>query len=257
VVVHVDSVAAELDGHYQPSVEVVGELDEALAMLTNLASVRAGARPARATEPADATRSQEGADALSTRGTDGPFAPERVVRALRDALAALDIVICDVGAHKAWLASHYATATPNTVVISNGLASMGIALPGAIAAKLVHPDRRVVAFTGDAGFMMNVQELETAKRLGVAIVVVVLVDGHLGAIEVNERRLYGRTFATEFGNPDFARLAESFGIAGYSVQDESELKTTLRRALDLGKPAVVAVPWDHEANQRLAGARAE
>jgi acetolactate synthase-1/2/3 large subunit len=139
-------------------------------------------------------------------------------------------------------------------VISNGLASMGIALPGAIAAKLVHPDRNVVAFTGDGGFLMNVQELETAKRIGAAIVVVVLVDDRLGVIEVNEKRQFKRTFATEFGNPDFVQLAKAFGIAGYAVESAADLLPTLRLALDLGEPALVAVPWDHTANERIADA---
>jgi acetolactate synthase-1/2/3 large subunit len=109
---------------------------------------------------------------------------------------------------------------------------MGIALPGAIAAKLVHPERKVVAFSGDGGFLMNVQELETAKRIGAAIVVVVLVDGRLGVIETNEKRQFGRTFATEFGNPDFVQLARAFGIAGYAVDEPKDLLPTLRRALD-------------------------
>jgi acetolactate synthase-1/2/3 large subunit len=129
---------------------------------------------------------------------------------------------------------------------------MGIALPGAIAAKLVHPERKVVAFCGDGGFLMNVQELETAKRLGTAIVVVVLVDDRLGVIEVNEKRQFRRTFATEFGNPDFVQLARAFGIAGYAVESAKDLLPTLRRALDLGGPALVAVPWDHSANEKIA-----
>src|SRR5207237_9682629 len=113
------------------------------------------------------------------------------------------IVLSDVGAHKAWLARLFTTPVANTVVVSNGLASMGIALPGAIAAKLLFPERKVVAFAGDGGFLMNVQELETAKRLGTAIVCVVLVDDRLGVIEANERRLFGRTFGPEFGKPGF------------------------------------------------------
>ena len=160
--------------------------------------------------------------------------------------------ISDVGAHKVWLSRLYSTPVPNTVVVSNGLASMGIALPGAIAAKLLFPERKVVAFAGDGGFLMNVQELETAKRLGTAIVCVVLVDDRLGIIEANERRVYGRAFATEFGNPGFVELARAFGIAGFAVPTARELFPTLRRALDLGEPALVAVPWDHRANERIA-----
>ncbi|MEO8632684.1 MAG: acetolactate synthase large subunit [Chloroflexota bacterium] len=240
-VVHIDSTAAELDGHYQPSIEVIGELDEALAAL------------AETVKPRDDRRSI-GPSAVGRLVGDesGPLAPLAVVRALRDALGPDDIVVSDVGAHKVWLARHFPTDRPNTVVISNGLASMGIALPGAIAAKLVHPERKVVAFCGDGGFLMNVQELETAKRLGAAVVVVVLVDDRLGVIEVNEKRQFDRTFATEFGNPDFVQLARAFGIAGYAVERASDLLPTLRRALESGGPAIVAVPWDHRMNAHIA-----
>jgi len=245
VVIHVDSTAAELDGHYHPSAEVVGELDDSLTALTALVTPRAPLERSRMT-PAHAK--------LVTDAGSGGLAPRDVVRALRESLDPEDVVVCDVGAHKAWLARHFMTERPNTVVISNGLASMGIALPGAIAAKLVRPERRVVAFTGDGGFLMNVQELETAKRLGVSIVIVVLVDGRLGIIEANERRLYRRTFGTSFGNPDFVQLARAFGIAGFAVEHAADLLPTLRRALDVDGPALVAVPWDANANDRIAEA---
>src|SRR3989475_4983881 len=241
VVVHIDSTPAELDGHYQPSVEVVGEPDQSLTAL----SERLARRPnpaRRASRP----RVRRSAD------QHGPLPPDLVVAVLREALGPEDVIVSDVGAHKVWLARGFAATTPNTVVVSNGLASMGIALPGAIAAKLLYPDRKVVAFTGDGGFLMNVQELETARRLGTAIVCVVLVDDRLGVIEANERRIYRRTFATEFGNPGFVELARAFGMAGFAVPSARELFTTLRTALDLGEPAIVAVPWDHRANERIA-----
>jgi acetolactate synthase-1/2/3 large subunit len=241
VVVHIDSTAAELDGHYQPSVEVVGELDDSLADLAERVEERKDRQIRVANKPLGAPKD-----------TSVPFAPQLVVAAVREALAPEDIVVSDVGAHKVWLSRLYPTPVPNTVVVSNGLASMGIALPGAIAAKLVFPERKVIAFAGDGGFLMNVQELETAKRLGTAIVCMVLVDDRLGIIEANERRIFGRTFATEFGNPGFVELARAFGIAGFAVPTARELFPTLRRALDLNEPALVAVPWDHRANERIA-----
>jgi len=248
-VVHIDSTAAELDGHYQPSIEVIGELDESLVALSSI--VRA--RPAETLSTRRAP-SLVGTGSPAARGPSAgrALSPDLVVADLRDALGPDDIVVSDVGAHKVWLARLFPTERPNTVVISNGLASMGIALPGAIAAKLVHPERKVVAFCGDGGFLMNVQELETAKRLGTAIVAVVLVDERLGVIEVNEKRQFKRTFGTRFGNPDFVKLAEAFGIAGYAVESSKDLLPTLRRALDLGGPALVAVPWDHEMNAQIA-----
>ncbi len=250
-VVHVDSTAAELDGHYHPSIEVIGELDESLKGLSSL--VRA--RPAE-TLSTRRTPSLVGTGSPAARGPSAGRAvpPDLVIADLREALGPDDIVVSDVGAHKVWLARLFPTERPNTVVISNGLASMGIGLPGAIAAKLVHPERRVVAFCGDGGFLMNVQELETAKRLGTAIVVVVLVDGRLGIIDVNEQRQFGRMFGTDFGNPDFVQLARAFGIAGYAVENAKDLLPTLRHALDLGEPSLVAVPWDHAANERIADA---
>jgi len=242
-VVHVDSTAAELDGHYHPSIEVIGELDDSLTALAELVKPRE-----------DGKRVTGAVQVMLGQDLPGPLQPNAVVAGLREALGPGDIVVSDVGAHKVWLARLFPTERPNTVVISNGLASMGIALPGAIAAKLVHPERKVVAFCGDGGFLMNVQELETAKRLGTAIVVVVLVDDRLGVIEVNEKRQFRRTFGTEFGNPDFVQLARAFGIAGYAVESAKDLLPTLRHALDLDGPALVAVPWDHAANEHIADA---
>ncbi|HZP95682.1 MAG TPA: acetolactate synthase large subunit [Candidatus Limnocylindria bacterium] len=239
-VVHIDTTPAELDGHYQPSIEVVGELHESLEAL------------AERVHPRD-DRGWVFAHAAARRVDDRtPLAPETVVDDLRAALGPDDIVVSDVGAHKVWLSRLFPTEAPNTVIVSNGLASMGIALPGAIAAKLVRPQRKVVAFTGDGGFLMNVQELETAKRIGAAVCVVVLVDERLGVIEANERRTYRRTFGTEFSNPDFVELARAFGIAGYAVESAKDLLPTLRHALDIEGPSVVAVPWDHTANDRIA-----
>ena len=242
-VVHVDSTAAELDGHYQPSIEVIGELDESLAALTELVKPRQDGNWVKAS-----------AGARLAKDKPGPLPPFAVIADLREALGPDDIVVSDVGAHKVWLARLFPAERPNTVVISNGLASMGIALPGAIAAKLVHPDRRVVAFCGDGGFLMNVQELETAKRLGTAIVVVVLVDGRLGIIDVNEQRQFGRTFGTDFGNPDFVQLARAFGIPAYAVESAKDLLPALRRALGVAGPSMVVVPWDNAANEHLADA---
>ncbi len=242
VVVHVDSTAAELDGHYQPSVEVVGELDEALSVLADHVEARKDPKIRVVNKPLG----------TPAKDTAAPFPPPMVVAAVREALAPEDIVVSDVGAHKVWLSRLYPSPVPNTVIVSNGLASMGIALPGAIAAKLVFPERKVIAFAGDGGFLMNVQELETAKRIGTAIVCMVLVDDRLGIIEANERRIFGRAFATEFGNPGFVELARAFGIAGFAVPTARELFPILRRALDLGEPALVAVPWDYRANERIA-----
>ena len=157
----------------------------------------------------------------------------------------------DVGAHKVWVARLYQAYEPNTVIISNGFAAMGISLPGAIAAKLVHPDRKVVALCGDGGFLMNSQELETAKRIGANVTVVIWRDDGYGLIDWKQRNEFGRPFAVEFGNPDFVAYAESFGLAGFRPASADDLYPTLMRALDVPGPAVVEVPIDYRENLRL------
>ena len=237
-IVHLDSTPAEVDMSYMPSIEVVGEITDSLEALAVLVEPRA----ARDHPLRDLRVAGDGAF---------PLWPRRVVADLRAALDDDGIVISDVGAHKVWLSRLYPARLPNTVVIANGYASMGIALPGAIAAKLVHPERKVVAFCGDGGFLMNVQELETARRLGTAFVTLVLVDGRYGVIEANQRRRFQRSGGVEFGNPDFVGLARAFGLPGYAVASADELLPMLRRALAEPGPALVAVPIDHGENRKL------
>ncbi|MBI2911062.1 MAG: acetolactate synthase large subunit, partial [Chloroflexi bacterium] len=128
---------------------------------------------------------------------------------------------------------------------------MGFAVPGAIAAKLVHPDRRVLALTGDGGFLMNSQELETAKRLGTSFVILIWVDGGYGSIAWKQMARFGRTFAVDFGNPDFVAYAQSFGLPGLRVDSADSLLPALQQAFDLPAPVVVQVPVDYSENRRL------
>ncbi|MBI3521873.1 MAG: acetolactate synthase large subunit [Chloroflexi bacterium] len=237
-VVHVDSTPAEVDASYLSAVEVVGEIADSLDALLPLVKPRAAISP----RPRD----------LRVPGDDAfPLWPRRVVAELRAAMPDEGIVISDVGAHKVWLSRLFPAHQPNTVIIANGYAPMGIALPGAIAAKLVYPERKVVAFCGDGGFLMNVQELETAKRLGTSFVCVVLVDGRYGVIEANQERRFGRSGGIAFGNPDLVQLARAFGLAGHAVVSAADLGPTLRRALADEGPSIVAVPIDPEENRKL------
>lgn len=236
-ILHVDSTAAEVDQSYLPVTEVVGEIGESLKALT----VAFGEAAPVWEWTGFASYAY---DEVPLLDHSFPVRPQRVVCDLRRALRDEDILISDVGVHKLWLATRFPAARPNTVVIANGLASMGIAVPGAVAAKLVHPDRRVVAVTGDGGFLMNAQELETAKRLKCAFVVVVLVDDRYGVIELNQRRRFGRSFGVAFENPDFAQFAASFGLAGFNVSDTAELLPTILHAMELDLPSIVAVPVD-------------
>ena len=258
-IVHIDTQPAEVDVAYQPEVELVGDINGALErLLAALLPLGIGGRTA--TERHEAKEILVNADlrtelladldvCVSDQGF--PIKPQRAIYELRRALAPQDIVVSDVGAHKVWVARLYQAYEPNTVIISNGFASMGIGLPGAIAAKLVHPDRKVVALTGDGGFLMNSQELETAKRIGANIVVVIWRDDGYGLIDWKQRNEFGRPFAVQFGNPDFVAYAQAFGIAGFRPESADDLYPTLMRALETDGPAVVEVPIDYRENLRL------
>ena len=245
-IVHIDSTAAEIDAFYLPAVEVVGEIGESLRELE-------AACDFQVPRWLDGEVRREALDILDHHRGDAsfPFKPQRVMADIRAALDDDDIVISDVGVHKLWLATLFPTARPNTLIIANGLASMGIAVPGAVAAKLVRPDRKVVSVSGDGGFLMNSQELETARRLGTAFVSAVWTDSRYGVIELNQQRRFSRTFGVEFTNPDLVKYAESFGLPGFRVEHPDDLLPTLRRALDLDVPSVVDIPVDPAENARL------
>jgi len=180
-----------------------------------------------------------------------PMKPQRIVQDLRRALAPDAIVICDVGAHKLWMARMYQAERPNTCIISNGFAAMGIALPGAIAAKLAFPERTAAAVCGDAGFMMNCQEIETALRIGTPIVVLIWNDGGYGLIEWHQLQQFHRISNVRFGNPDFVKFAESFGAKGYRVQAADELVPILKQAVADNTVVVIDCPVDYSENMKL------
>jgi acetolactate synthase-1/2/3 large subunit len=258
-IVHIDTQPAEVDAQYRPEVELIGDIDGSLSRLLTAVLPRgisgrdAGERhEARETLVHADLRNALLADLEAGATGDGyPITPQRAIADLREALGPDDIVVSDVGAHKVWVARLYQAYEPNTVIISNGFAAMGISLPGAIAAKLVHPDRKVVALCGDGGFLMNSQELETAKRVGANITVVIWRDDGYGLIDWKQRNEFGRPFGVEFGNPDFVAYAQSFGLAGFRPLSAADLLPTLRRALDIDGPAVVEVPIDYRENLRL------
>jgi acetolactate synthase-1/2/3 large subunit len=258
-IVHIDTQPAEVDAQYRPEVELIGDIEGSLRRL--LAAVQPRGISGRdAGERHAARETLVHADlrtalleelAAGARSDAVPITPQRAIADLREALGPEDIVVSDVGAHKVWVARLYQAYEPNTVIISNGFAAMGISVPGAIAAKLVHPDRKVVALCGDGGFLMNSQELETAKRIGANITVVVWRDDGYGLIDWKQRNEFGRPFGVEFGNPDFVDYARSFGIAGFRPSSAADLLPALRRALDVDGPSLVEVPIDYRENLRL------
>ena len=160
-------------------------------------------------------------------------------------------MICDVGAHKIWMARMYQAERPNTCIISNGFAAMGISLPGAIAAKLAFPEKTAVAVTGDAGFMMNSQEIETALRIGTPMVVLIWNDNGYGLIEWHQLQRFNRISNVRFDNPDFVKYAESFGAKGYRVRAADELVPILKQAVADNTVVVIDCPVDYSENMKL------
>jgi len=180
-----------------------------------------------------------------------PLKPQKILFDTRQVMGDEDILISDVGAHKMWIARLYRAERPNTCIISNGFASMGIGVPGGIAAKMVYPEKNILTITGDAGFMMNSQEIETALRHKIAIVVMIWNDGEYGLIKWHQERRFGRTGDVSFKNPDFVKYAESFGAIGYRVEKARDLLPTLEQAFADNTVVIVDVPVDYSENMKL------
>ena len=248
-IVHIDPSPAEVDAAYQVSVGVQGAIAESLARIAEQTSARADSGKIRGAGALREIIQKE--FRAEAEGDAFPLKPQQVVRALRQVLGDNDILISDVGAHKLWIARMYPCMAPNTCIISNGFASMGIALPGAIGAKLLYPQRRVLAACGDGGFLMSVQELETAVRAGANFVAVIFEDSGYGVIKWKQMKRYGRPAFVNFNNPDFVALAASFGCRGYRVTAAQELQPILEDAFRQQVPAVVACPVDYGENLRL------
>lgn len=248
-IIHIDFEPAEVYMHYHPEVEVIGDIRTTLGILNkqlgdkNLGFNKSWFKPIQK-QIRDDINSYElkENDALTVPGT---------LHALRSILPDESLLISDVGSHKMWIARNYPTYCPNGCIISNGLATMGIALPGAIAAALQNPARPVVAASGDGGFMMNVQELETAKRLGVAFVAIVFNDNDYSLISWKQHMHTGKSTGTEIGNPDFKALAESFGIKGYKPENPEELKSQLKEAVESNELCVMEIQIDSSVNREL------
>jgi len=246
-IVHVDFTSAEVDSFYQPAVEVVADVREALELLNELVKGQKDPSPYRALRRMILEQLDEGAE-----DDTFPLKPQRILRDLRAVMRRDDILISDVGSHKLWVARAFGAYEPNTVLISNGYAAMGGALPAAIAAKLVHPERHVVAVSGDGGFVMNVQELETARRLGLAVVNVVFRDDAYNLTRWKQQTRFGRQWGNTFSNPDFVRLAEAFGAKGYRIDSSRQLRPILAEALTVAGASIVEVPVDYGENTKLA-----
>jgi len=250
--IHIDFLAAEVDEHYRVDVEIVGDLAHTLWMLNERLDAL-DERPTFDLKYQAAARREMKAD-LEEHAQDtavGSIKPQKALWDVRQVMGAKDIVLSDVGAHKMWIARHYQCHEPNTCLIPNGFCSMGFALPGAISAAMIHPDRRILAICGDAGFMMNVQEMETARRYNTNITVMVWEDGAYGLIKWKQDNHFGRHTDLDFGNPDFMKLAESFGWHGVYEDDSANLQAALEQCFQADGPSLLVIPIDYRENQKL------
>jgi len=253
-IVHIDFAPAEVDTHYTVAVDVAGDIADALWQLNiELEKNYAGQLPLLNVADLQPLRQTILDDfALEKDCTQVPMKPQKILWDVRAFLGPEDILLSDVGAHKMWISRYYQCDTPNTCLISNGFCSMGFALPGAIGAKFAKPAQKVLAICGDAGFLMNVQDLETAVRLRLNVVFMVWVDGEYGLIKWKQQNTFeGRHSALDFGNPDFEKLAEAFGMWGRELRQAEELPALLEQAFAQEGPALISVPVDYGENRKL------
>ena len=253
-IVHIDMSPAEIDENYRTGAEVVGEIGVSLDALREALEGVSAPDPERYRDLRQAM-----VDDFSEHDADQgfPLKPQRILADVRKALDDDDTILSDVGAHKMWIARYVQTESPNTIMISNGWCSMGFALPGAIGAKLARPGRKALAICGDGGVMMNIQDLETAVRLGTHIVVMVWTDSQYGLIKWKQQAAYGKYSNIDFTNPDWMKLADAFGMAGFKVEKADDLPGALEDAFSCGRSALIEVPVDYSENMKLTRSLSE
>lgn len=247
-IIHIDTQSADVNRDYQPTVEVVGEISESIYEILRIAR----SRPIPTKMLAIRQQMEQEHLAMAT-DESFPMKPARILSDIRSVLGKEDILVSDVGAHKMWIARHYNCYEPNTCLISNGFASMGFAVPGAFAAKMLNMGKRVLAVTGDGGFLMNSQELETAVRENIPFVTLIWEDSHYGLIKWKEEEQFqGDSCYVSFTNPDFKALAEAMHCNGYRVERAEELIPTLEDAFCQNVPSVITVEVDYSENMKLS-----
>jgi acetolactate synthase-1/2/3 large subunit len=245
-VIHINFDSAAVDPVYFPQLEIVGDIANSIWQLKEKVDVQ---------PHWDFTLFLRAQSAYLTHRTEAeaddrfPVLPERLVRAVRSAVPAEGIVTLDNGVYKIWFARNYPAAHSKTLLLDNALATMGAGLPSAMAAKLVYPDRPVVSVCGDGGFMMNSQEIETAVRLGLHLVVIILRDDAYGMIKWKQANMEFPVFGLDYGNPDFVRYAEAYGANGWQVSETAELEALIRRCLDQPGVHIIDVPVDYSLNE--------
>jgi acetolactate synthase I/II/III large subunit len=246
-IIHIHRFPAEVDMHYPVAVGIEGDISASLDALTErLPGITFGNAPST---PSSHLLAEE--IARGQQDSRYPMAPQRVVADTRAALGRGDIVLVDTGAVKMWMGRLYPTYQPNTCLISNGLSTMAFALLGALGVHLAEPERKVLAVMGDGAFLMNSQEIETAVRERIPLVVLIWEDGGYGLIEWKMDLELGTHSNVTFANPDIVKYAESFGAKGYRIVHADELLPTLRSALQDDGVSILACPVDYSENMRL------
>src|SRR5687767_10738802 len=248
-IICIDSVPAEIDEYFIPEVELIGDIYHVLTRL--------GEECRHVPHQGGSTRLREVVLGRFEQAKDDdsfPVQPPRALWEIRSALGRDDILISDVGLHKLWIGRMFPAYEPNTVLIANGLAGMGFAVPAAVAAKLVHPERKVLTVNGDGGFLMNCQELETAVRIGTPFVNVIWENSQYGSIVWKQDKKFGRHFGTDFTNPDFVKLAEGFGMPAWRCDSADDFGERLQHALTLDVPSLIVLPIDYSIDVAISEA---
>ncbi len=240
-IIHIDFAEAELDKYYNPEIEVIGDISSSLLLLGSRVKKQGG-------EVYKSIREFLKKKLATDLTKRYPPTPQEIVWHVRNVLAAEDILTLDNGIYKLWFSRLYKTYRPNTFILDNALATMGAGLPAAIAAKMLCPDRSVLAVLGDGGFMMNSQELETALRYNVPIVALILNDNAFGFVKWEQKNKGFAGFGADYSNPDFVKYAESYGAVGMKVGEGDNLSELLRKAFSLKTVVLIECPIDYSAN---------
>ena len=246
-VIHIGYVPATVEEVFFPHAEVVGDVGPSLALLAD--RLEGKLKNASALLPLR----EQIFERLTDRATESrfPLTPQRIVHDVRQVMPEDGIVCLDNGMYKIWFARNYRTRVANTLLLDNALATMGAGLPSAMMASMLYPERRVLAVCGDGGFMMNSQEMETAVRLGLNLVVLIVQDDAYGMIRWKQRIDEFADWGLTFGNPDFVKYAESYGAKGSRVERADGLIPALEAAFKGGGLHLVSVPIDYSENTRV------
>jgi acetolactate synthase-1/2/3 large subunit len=247
-IVCIETTSVEVDAYFHIEADLVGDIESILRRLTEqCAGDVSGVGGSQRLNQIVMGRLEAARD-----DDQFPMQPPRALWEIRNALGPEDILVSDVGLHKLWIGRMFPAHEPGTVLIANGLAGMGFAVPAAIAAKLVHPDRKVVAVNGDGGFLMNCQELETAVRIGTPFVSVIWENRAYGSIVWKQEKQFGAHFGTDFANPDFVKLAEAFGMPGWRCESPDDFPAHLERALAADLPSLIVLPIDYSIDVAIS-----